>query len=199
MGFSPVHKDLALEGDAMTFHIPPPNTDDNLVRAFADTVSNAACNPDGTKGINLHFSMKDADVIPHQDSITVYEIVNGTWQETWSDFDKLEDDWFGNASERSSNNSDNILDAKRKIFHYVIFGHTFNNQPYSGLSRGIGGMDFLFTLGGENWPEARIGPNEYHSVGTPSIIEGTLMHELGHNLGLGHGGGDYVNNKPRLR
>ena len=46
------------------------------------------------------------------------------------------------------------------------------------------------------WPKARVGPNEYHSVGTPSIQEGTLMHEFGHNLGLGHGGGDYVNNKP---
>ena len=47
------------------------------------------------KGINLHFDMTDADEIPHQNSITVYEIVNGTWYPTWSGFDKIKDEWFG--------------------------------------------------------------------------------------------------------
>ena len=33
-------------------------------------------------------------------------------------------------------------------------------------------------------------------VGTIQQQAGTLMHELGHNLNLGHGGGDWTNNKP---
>jgi hypothetical protein len=57
-------------------------------------------------------------------------------------------------------------------------------------------MDFLITLGHDSWPKALVGTNQYHSVGTPSIQEGTFMHEFGHNLGLGHGGADHFNNKP---
>jgi hypothetical protein len=30
----------------------------------------------------------------------------------------------------------------------------------------------------------------------PEVVGGTFMHELGHNLGLDHGGGDWVNQKP---
>jgi hypothetical protein len=196
LGFSPVKKDLGVEMDYMKYHAPYARLEDNAIRAFADTASDSACNPDGTKGINLHFDMAGADEIPHQNSITVYEIVNGTWYPTWSGFDEIKDEWFGNATERSSDNSANILDAKRKIFHYVVSGHTFDNQPNSGISRGIGGMDFLITLGHDSWPKALVGTNQYHSVGTPSIQEGTFMHEFGHNLGLGHGGADHFNNKP---
>lgn len=34
------------------------------------------------------------------------------------------------------------------------------------------------------------------SIGSLNQLAGTLMHELGHNLNLGHGGGDGLNNKP---
>ena len=35
-----------------------------------------------------------------------------------------------------------------------------------------------------------------HGVGSTEEQKGTLMHELGHNLGLRHGGSDDVNCKP---
>ena len=188
-GFSPTHKDLGLEADYMKYHRPN-GIRLNIVSAFENAISESVCNPDGIKGIRLHFEI--GDEIPHQDSITVYEPINGYWKETWRGFDDIKDRYFGNLTERSSNNSANILDAKRQIYHYVIFAHTFNNQNNSGISRGIPGMDFIVSLGHDGWPTDRYG----HSVGTPSLQEGTLMHELGHNLGLNHGGGDYVNNKP---
>ena len=56
---------------------------------------------------------------------------------------KSEDEWFGNATERSNDNSANILDAKRKIFHYVVSGHTFDNQPNSGITWHWGDGFFL--------------------------------------------------------
>ena len=51
--------------------------------------------------------------------------------------------------------------------------------------RGIGASDFIVSLGSfENM------------VGTALQQSGTLMHELGHNLSLRHGGGDDTNYKP---
>jgi hypothetical protein len=79
LGFSPVKKDLALELDWMKNHHPFANMEENIVRSFAETTSDSACNPNGTKGINLHFEVNEE--IPHQDSVTVFEPINGTWKE----------------------------------------------------------------------------------------------------------------------
>lgn len=194
LGASPVHKDLFLEIDYMKYHRPYPGIEDNVIRSFEDTLSDSACNPDGTKGINLHLDIDEE--IPHQDSITVFEQINGTWKDTWSGFDDIKDAYFGNSTQRSSDNSDSTLDAKRQLYHYAVFAHTFNNQPNSGISRGIPGMDFIISLGHNSWPPGRVSVNQLHNVGSPALQEGTLMHEFGHNLGLSHGGGDHINNKP---
>jgi hypothetical protein len=52
-------------------------------------------------------------------------------------------------------------------------------------------MEFLVTLG-DGWTPDSSG----HSVGSQDQQAGTFMHELGHNLGLRHGGGDNINCKP---
>jgi len=54
-------------------------------------------------------------------------------------------------------------------------------------------MDFLVTLGA---PGYAIDPVTNHAVRTRSQQSATFMHELGHNLGLGHDGGDGINCKP---
>ncbi len=81
-------------------------------------------------------------------------------KETWSDFDRIKDMYFGDATQRAGNNSAYILDAKRQIFYYVVFGHTFNYSPNFGISRDFPRMDFLVTLRDSRWHARRIGVNE---------------------------------------
>jgi hypothetical protein len=94
--------------------------------------------------------------------------------------------------ERGSSNWSNIRDAKNHVYYYCIFANRYfntNRQSWgsSGLASGIPGQDFMVTLGGWTTPG-----------GTADEQAGTFMHELGHVLGLGHGGGprDSTNYKP---
>jgi hypothetical protein len=189
LGASPVYKDLFLEIDYMKYHKPYSSVIPNVIREFEDA---PVCNPDGSKGINLHIELDD-QIDNHKDSIIVFEKINGEWKETWRGFDEIKNVYFGNITQRSDDdNSMNILAAKRQVYHYGLFGHTFDNRPNSGISRGIPAMDFIVSLGYNNWP---IHPTTQHHVGTPDLQEGTLMHEFGHNLGLFHGGNDHNNSK----
>ena len=80
---------------------------------------------------------------------------------------------------------------RRSAFRYAISGHGHDGRV-SGVARGIPASDLLVTLGAGC---------AYLNGGvdctlTPTAQAGTLMHELGHTLGLRHGGGDDLLNKP---
>ncbi len=113
---------------------------------------------------------------------------------------------FGFASVRDGNKLIGIpahfAQNRKDIFHYALFAHAlagpfdvnghpvdpFTGQPsstplsYSGIAHRPGG-GFMVTLG--LW-RSDIPAND--QVGSVQIQAGTLMHELGHNLGLGHAG-----------
>jgi hypothetical protein len=78
-----------------------------------------------------------------------------------------------------------VSEAERKIYHRLLNAHMYSGGTSSGLSRGIPASDFIETLGG--WSS---------NPGTFKQRAGTIMHELGHNLGLRHGGVDHENYKP---
>jgi hypothetical protein len=87
-----------------------------------------------------------------------------------------------------------MVAARRSIFYYQLFGWS-QKQDGSGGSSGVGerpGNDSIVTLGGyhltTNSPVQRNLLINYQAV--------TMMHELGHNLSLRHGGGDDLNRKP---
>jgi hypothetical protein len=80
------------------------------------------------------------------------------------------------------------------VFHYALFGNSQlanGGGGSSGLAE-LPGNDLLVTMG--NWGFST-------TAGAPlnmliNMQASTLMHELGHNLSLGHGGNEHVNYKP---
>lgn len=90
----------------------------------------------------------------------------------WTEFDKIKSQPGGFVST-----------GRAQIFRYCIFAHQLATASNSGVARAIPGSDFIISLG------AFAGVNDTNTAGT-------FMHELGHCLGLDHGGGDGVNNKP---
>lgn len=87
------------------------------------------------------------------------------------------------------------MDIRRKqAFHYLLMG---NSQELDGRSGSSGraevvGNDIIVTLG--SWGLNADSAGEINEL--INFQAGTIMHELGHNLGLKHGGNEDVNNKP---
>jgi hypothetical protein len=84
--------------------------------------------------------------------------------------------------------------SRRSIFHYLLFGNSqFANgsKSSSGLAELVGN-DLIVTLG--NWGlTATAGASLNRLI---NYQASTIMHELGHNLGLKHGGNEDTNYKP---
>jgi hypothetical protein len=91
---------------------------------------------------------------------------------------------FGTQQDRSSNNCENIIKAKRQVYRYAIFAKRLvGNADTSGVSE-PGGNDFVITLASWNFNV----PTIVGGVGKDVYQASTFMHELGHTLGLQHGG-----------
>ena len=75
----------------------------------------------------------------------------------------------------------NFPEARKNTHHYAIFAHGYNAEGSSGLAWE---SNFMVTLG------------SWGSGDTANAEVGTFVHELGHNLGLLHGGTDGINYKP---
>lgn len=91
----------------------------------------------------------------------------------WDAFDRLKDQRF-------------IAANRRRAFHYAVILKRFNGGD-GGVARNIPEADFAIT--GCEVPD-------WLHLGKARYITAVFVHELGHNLGLRHGGGDDVNGKP---
>lgn len=191
------HRTTCLNGDAS--HHPDPGGLQDVINAFA------AAPVDGGKGIALHLvgtgGMADEAVDETATSITFETRAPGDYD----DFLDVKlgnpekacgtgahDGHFGTPAERASPNCAAILSAKALVFRYAVFGHSYKEDRYSSGIAEIGGVeaagqfdgagnDFMVTLGDWQLLPARIG-------GKRGAEAATFMHELGHTLGLRHGG-----------
>lgn len=192
MGADPLKPDVFLQIDWMAGadhdQRPRPEALKMVVDAFAAA---PYVSPTGSVGITLHIdagassvlaepgiawgALSRARVLPWKKNLG--SLATGTYD--WSSFEHLKDA-PGGFSES----------GRVAVFHYAIFAHYHDlddRRGYgaSGNSRGIGATDLIITLG-----------NFTDGVGSAQEQAGTLMHELGHNLGLRHGGCDDTNMRP---
>ena len=201
LGADPRRKDLFVELDAMAGRSPHPldfpNPDvpaglatgtvlDDVIAAFLVA---PVSNPDGTTGIDLHLQLDETN-IPRQ-----------PFSLGWKEYDVLKcgedricspqsppDGHFGTPSQRASANWGDVAAAKSLVYRYAMFADRRGTDGAAGLAERPGN-DLIVTLGDWITPAGQPG-------GTPQQQAGTFMHELGHNLGLAHGGADETNYKP---
>ena len=175
----PNHKDLYVEIDWMAQHAPFRAALNRVVQSFAES---PVSNPDGSTGIRLHLVV-DEEAVGHAEELSF-----SSRSSTALNFDDVKKVRFGTSLERGSTNGEAILAAKRLVFRYAMFAHSILAEDMSGQAE-IFGNDLVVTLG--RWTEIR-----GHGQGNLDEQSGTFMHELGHSLGLDHGGFEALNCKP---
>ncbi|HCY77720.1 MAG TPA: hypothetical protein DHV28_17550 [Ignavibacteriales bacterium] len=178
-GARPDRKDIFVELDYMMGFRPFNSTLERVRKAFAKVPYRYVDNPNEMDGINLIVEMDD-NSMPIPDEVLQAD--------PWPRFYELKKQFFGTDDERANTYAKEILEAKRMVYRYCIWGDKFGTSGNSGkaeLTEGAGGNDFLITLGSFNTVN-----------GDSNQQAGTFMHELGHTLGLRHGGVDDINYKP---
>lgn len=128
----------------------------------------------GIGGVNLHVDVDEA--LPHRQFFSFSQ----------GDFEHIK--------------AQHLNPSRRLVYHYGLFIHQQSEHPLSSGQAELPGNDFLASFGGWNRTKGNPdidgdGLNDVH-VGTVQQQAGTFMHELGHNLGLRHGGEDDIRDKP---
>jgi hypothetical protein len=186
----PDRKNLYLEIDYMAQHVPTAEA----VRRVAEAFANApVSNPVGATGITLTIDVSDdlgpetaIIAFPSSPGQSTLQQCSDPAQPGEADFDTLKSQNFGTGTEKTNPAT---LDAKRLAYRYSIFAHQLKGGTWSGCAE-IDGNDFIVSLPQHAGPNP---PASFHDMQAA-----TLMHEFGHNLGLGHGGFETtVNCKPQ--
>jgi len=193
MGADPRHKDLFVHADWMATDASLPGRTfkptARVVKMVRDAFAAAPVkNPDGRPGVSLHvdlgpdsvmdtrggekkwMGLSTAGEVPFQAS-TLTAGSDGSLD--WSALEAVKAFQF-----RPS--------GRQAVFRYVLFGNKIATFDNTGLARDLPGTDFIIAMGSLS----------VQSEPLELATAGTFMHELGHSLGLLHGGGDNVSRKP---
>lgn len=173
----------------------PSGAIDDVVNAFASVPNTLVQNPDGNDGITLHVQMVE-NLLPYELwNCAPYEASLGANRAKFQPFREMKEVYFGTPAEQSSAS---LLEAKAQAYHYgIVAGGVMGREvgtesPLLGSGE-IAGNDFFLCLGTAqvDYLHNHIDENAWRA-----FVAGIFMHELGHNLGLRHGGVDSIVNKP---
>ncbi|MFC6158142.1 zinc metalloprotease [Kribbella jiaozuonensis] len=168
MGANPNKKDLFVEMDYMSGRLASTAALDRIVQVFA---SAPVSNPDGTTGVTIHLDAGAARG-------ATYNLGGGN-EVTY------DDDLNPSATQTNAIKAANFAAVRKAVFHYMIWGDSYDGGCSSGQAFNIPNDTFIVTVG------PKCGWNA-----TDDTNVGTFIHELGHNIGLKHGGTDNLNYKP---
>ncbi len=164
--------DIYVEVDAMLNLHPAPSVKERAEAIFAG------------HGVNLHVQYDELDVV----------LANPVWfGDGAGGFTAFRNAHFGTLDERSD---PFILYVKEKIYRYCVFADSTTDEPDRSGRGEIHGDDFMVTLGDAHWWNNGDTGGLRGDRTRENVQLGTFVHELGHTLGLGHGGADGINYKP---
>ena len=181
MGCNPYRKDILVEVDWMLSALPGSFISvGHIWERISEVYLNApVLNPDGSSGIHLHIDRGQDIVSTGSPSRGPFIEGNSPVSDVeylefgdrplripssdYRDFCYIKSNWFGH--DRDS------------IFHYCVIGNARPNRS-SGRAESPGN-GFIVTTAGLPNPEL---------AGSVEAMIGSFVHELGHNLGLHHGG-----------
>ncbi|TDD20875.1 hypothetical protein E1218_21900 [Kribbella turkmenica] len=168
MGASPTKKDLFVEMDYMAGRLTSTAALDRIVQVFAGA---PVSNPDGTTGIKLHLDAGAAGG-------AAYDLGGGNQV-------PYDNNLQPSGAQTTRIKNANFASARKAVFHYMLWADSYDGGCSSGQAFAIPNDTFIVTVGPKcGW------------AGTDDQEVGTFIHELGHNLGLRHGGTDHGNYKP---
>jgi hypothetical protein len=180
-GANPLRQDIFVEVDWMEVgtrsEAPVPMAMLDVIKVFANAPT---VNPDGSTGISLHvdFGQKVND----GGNIVIGSDNNPIFLEEIAFMD--DDHEYIKAL--------NFAPEREGVYHYLLMGHLQKDYPiYTGIAE-RGGDDILLTI---------MGPLNHLGIPRSKLLahwlqRGAFLHELGHNLGLEHGGDEEHNFKP---
>lgn len=207
MGADPRHKDIFVHVEWMQPDPARPNALFRPMKRAMDMVTAAFAaapvkNPDHGPGIRLHIDL-GPDSVMNPLNGAKWGVLSRAGQEdlpyeALTGVESAPDvyDWTAIEAIKARH----FMPASRSaVFHYALFMNTQPGLPVdsSGNSRDMPGPDFFVSLGHPNYmAKFGIDPATATSIGTELLQASTFMHELGHNLGLRHGG---FENKPNKK
>ena len=171
MGTSPVHRDLLFEvdwfDDAIDCGAHSHRISDGAVDRLAAAFAGAPlANPDGTTGIRVAVDRGQGGAFTGGNLVP--------------DADGVIADGVS-GGDFTSIKAANFAANREGVFHYVLMPHRYGLTSTSSGQAEVNGDDMIVSL---------------YCSRSDSNVANTMMHEVGHNLGLRHGGDESTNDKP---